>query len=425
MTNNILYKNNDVICFNKYHVFNNKTTDSENRINLIDNKLLTNPKYICLSLFVDKDNSVKFNIFDGSDKFKWSFKNDCIKYKYHKYLAVRDDKLVVSEKKQNWELVTHDHKTFIKSDDKFISSDIRYNIFLSENIKYALNFCVDDNLINHIKTPMKLNFEINNIINKLDVSDFIFHIPHDLILEPEYVQNVSTKKYNIGIILAAGTSSRFINSSEIKESKQLYPINSIPVINYSIEIMRNILDEIIIVTNSNNYNKIKDIAEAFDCNINVVINDVNCRTRSINAGLEYIKNTKKYMPMCANVIIHDSARPFVKENHIKTLIESSSKYLYSQYCLKLVNGLCKKDYIGYNIVNRDDYIEICTPICINYNLFDFVFTNYMNSTNSTNSTNIVSNEFIPILDILRIEYNMIEGKYNYLKKITMIDDLEN
>ena len=57
---------------------------------------------------------------------------------------------------------------------------------------------------------------------------------------------------NVGIILSAGTSSRFKN--KLKQFKQLFCINEIPVLQYSITTMVNTLDKIIIVTNSKCYN---------------------------------------------------------------------------------------------------------------------------------------------------------------------------
>ena len=79
---------------------------------------------------------------------------------------------------------------------------------------------------------------------------------------------------NIGIILAAGTSSRF---NQIVQ-KQLFEIDGKPIVNHSIDTMQ-FLDDLIIVTNSN-------------CKINtknkILINDVNCRLESIKVALDYL-----------------------------------------------------------------------------------------------------------------------------------------
>jgi len=75
---------------------------------------------------------------------------------------------------------------------------------------------------------------------------------------------------NIGIILAAGNSSRF----DSETPKQLYQIDGKEIIYHSIDTMSQSLDEIIVVSNSSCCDKIKTDAV-------VLINDVNCRLQSI------------------------------------------------------------------------------------------------------------------------------------------------
>ena len=74
-------------------------------------------------------------------------------------------------------------------------------------------------------------------------------------------------------------------------------------------------------------------------------------------------------------------------------------------------------HIDNEVVDRDKYIELCTPLCINYKLFNFIFKNYIQKEN------MITYEFIPILKILNINYNFIEGHYKYLKKITTFEDI--
>ena len=51
---------------------------------------------------------------------------------------------------------------------------------------------------------------------------------------------------NISIILAAGLSKRFNDITP----KQLYPINGKPLVQYSIDAIEPVVDDLIIVTNS-------------------------------------------------------------------------------------------------------------------------------------------------------------------------------
>jgi 2-C-methyl-D-erythritol 4-phosphate cytidylyltransferase len=85
--------------------------------------------------------------------------------------------------------------------------------------------------------------------------------------------------------------------------------------------------------------------------------------------------------------------------------------------LKLNNGLIKI-HNTFEAVDRNDYVELCTPICINFNLCMFIYKNYIEKNNR------ITHEFIPILDIMKINYEFIYGNINYLKKITTFEDLK-
>ena len=199
---------------------------------------------------------------------------------------------------------------------------------------------------------------------------------------------------NKGILLAAGNSTRF------GEPKQLYQINNKTIIEYSLDAMKS-LDETIVVTNSQCFNQIKKITP----NSTILINDINCRLKSIEKAINHIKSANK-------IIIHDSARPYITESHINTLIDQTVPY--SQYYLKLVNGLVKKTP-RYEVVDRNDYIELVTPQIINFHLFKFLFKRFILSGFTC--------EFLPLADLLKIEYKLIEGNHRHLKKITTKEDI--
>ena len=219
----------------------------------------------------------------------------------------------------------------------------------------------------------------------------------------------------VGVILAAGTSSRF--NSNIP--KQLYIINNKCVLQYSIDSMCDFVDEIIIVINKN----IKFNCTTKKCKITFIENDINKRIESLNKAIFYIKNLNNIK----NIIIHDGARPFVSKQYFENLIFNNEKnnMKYSQYALKLTNGLYKIKQNSTKIgksrslaarwrraaprprcrpVNRDEYIELCTPICISYDLLKIQKTE-------------------EILDSINISPNFLYGNYKQLKKITTIDDL--
>jgi 2-C-methyl-D-erythritol 4-phosphate cytidylyltransferase len=237
-------------------------------------------------------------------------------------------------------------------------------------------------------------------------------------------------KFNIGIILAAGNSTRFSSSSDYEHTqllqpKQLHILNGKPIINYSINAFLGMGDQdikmIIIVTNSKCYEKMLKIKTDYynDAdNIIFVVNDINCRIESMNSALKYIKSNK-LTP--SNVIVHDSARPFIRKEHLKILLTltSAKSFMYAQYFMKLVNGLLNIE--TQNFVNRDNFVEICTPVCMNYNFFNYFQTYYINSKDD--SGNRIYYEFIPIMKKLNIQYKLVEGHYNFLRKITTPEDM--
>jgi 2-C-methyl-D-erythritol 4-phosphate cytidylyltransferase len=221
------------------------------------------------------------------------------------------------------------------------------------------------------------------------------------------------KKLNVGILLCGGFGSRF--SSDIL--KQMYIIDNLPIFAHSLKILLNTLNAIVIVVNSACFNDIKNITETtLDSvsRIHIIINDDGDRLESIYTAICFIKNN-----LTANyIIIHDGARPFIKEEHIINLLSKmDDEILYAQYYLNLVNGLLKKIDGKYEEVDRSEFIEICTPICANFELYEFLFSKYLKKENR------ICWELIPVLDLLNIKYELIEGNYKYMRKITTLEDV--
>jgi 2-C-methyl-D-erythritol 4-phosphate cytidylyltransferase len=204
---------------------------------------------------------------------------------------------------------------------------------------------------------------------------------------------------NVGIILAAGKSSRFNNSIP----KQLYTINGKPIINHSIDILNQLLDEVIIITNSTCYSQIIT-------NNEILVNDVDDRIKSIKTALDYLNDDY------SNILIHDAARPFITKDCINNLIESQKNNFHSQYYLPIVNGLAKINESGsWEIPNRDKYIQLCSPQITNFKLFKSIFREYIESN--------IYCEILPIVSKLKYDYNLILGDDKYLRKITTINDI--
>jgi 2-C-methyl-D-erythritol 4-phosphate cytidylyltransferase len=211
---------------------------------------------------------------------------------------------------------------------------------------------------------------------------------------------------NTGIVLAAGNSSRFGG----KISKILYKINSQPLIKCSTDLLSKYLDKIIVVVNSKDYTKVKKILSKKTI---LVVNDIDNRLDSIKAGLDALKNTDTI----SNLLIHDAARPYITPEMIKTLLENTQKYQFTQYYLKIVDGLVIKTTTGYDVVDRDIYLQLCTPQIIDYHLFNFLFKKYIYPKNR------LSYEILPILNKFNIPFSLIQGDQRHLRKITTMNDV--
>lgn len=204
---------------------------------------------------------------------------------------------------------------------------------------------------------------------------------------------------NVAIILAAGNSKRFNQGTP----KQLYTVDGKPVINHSIDVISEYISDIIIVTNSDCKQKIST-----DCKI--VVNDVDNRLTSIKKAVDSIKNNNYQ-----NILIHDSARPFITSQHIESLIVHSQKNYHTQYYLQLVNGLATKIGPHWQVANREDFIELVTPQITDFETFKYIFYNYINIG--------LECEILPAISKLNLDYQLLKGENRWLRKITTIDDI--
>jgi 2-C-methyl-D-erythritol 4-phosphate cytidylyltransferase len=367
----------------------NEIKNDYDRILLMKKNVPYNPKYLFVTLLYSNDEIVFGRETDDS---YWIIANNYIKHKStNLFLSVINKNLTLTKAIQKWNI--HNNSIQNVRSKLFIACDIDYNIYMTTNKNDALDISIENNLICHIKSEFKVKFEINNAILK----SFSLTKLHKLLS--------NTGKKNVGILLAGGFSTRFDN----EKPKQLYELNNKPLFMYSVEAIVNILDTITIITNSKCYSEIKKLVKMYK-NVIVLKNDINCRLESISTGLAYFR--KNGCSTIQNVIIHDSARCFVTRNHFEKLI---NEHIYSQYYLKLINGLTQNTICGD--INRDDYVELTTPLSINFKLADFIFTNYIKKQNR------ITYEFITILKLLKIPYNMIEGHNSFLKKITTIQDI--
>jgi 2-C-methyl-D-erythritol 4-phosphate cytidylyltransferase len=381
----------NILCFKKFHL-----KYDPNMIFYINKKLnynISNPRF--MALFLNK-NSNKITLSTKLSNM-WEFIDGKIKSS-NLFLAIKNKKLVLSKKEQTWNL--YDNLLYNENKKQYVKLNYKYNIKLTENKNDATYFYCKNKEIAFIKSDFQIDFENNNILNNVTSKKI------NSLLNTE---ELNVKK-NIGILLSAGTSSRF----DSETPKQLYKLNDKEILLYSIESME-MLDLIIIVTNTINYDIIKYITKKIN-NIVIIYNDVNDRLVSLECGMKYLME-QFYANTINNIVIHDSARPFITKNHINVLLQSQMDNIYSHYGLSLVNGLVNlKNLYGPTI--REDFFELCSPFSIKYKYFCFIMQNYMNIKSR------ITWEFLPIIKLFDKKYNLIQGNYNELRKITTIDDVK-
>ena len=266
---------------------------------------------------------------------------------------------------------------------------IYYNnkLFLTKNKRKAA-LCINNKIY---ISPLRKAF--NNVIAKAPFPG---------------AQNMNSPKIYT-IILSAGTSSRF--KKKINIDKQLYILNSKPIINHSIDLFSK-YSTVIVITNS------KCKIES-DKNPIILINDINDRLESINTGLKYINAQNAQNAQNARVIIHDAARPFITDSYVKKLLKINRPFV--QYFTKINNGLYKL-YNKDSIIDREDFIELCSPLCINIDFFNYIWYNFIYI-----GAPPIAYEFLQIFDLFYghpdFKYKMIEGNSNILRKITTYGDI--
>jgi 2-C-methyl-D-erythritol 4-phosphate cytidylyltransferase len=320
----------------------------------------------------------------------WNFENNYLQC-VDKYLSIVNNEFILTNHPITTFYITNN---FIHDlNNNYLSIDVYGTIIIS---KHPLSTIIlYKKMLLFIKSKLHILFEINNCINSIQKINFsnIFN---------KTCKNIDG--LNIGILLSAGNSTRFHNNT----IKQLFIMDNKPLLLHSLDIMYPLLDLIIIIVNTTNFSQIQQITKSYK-NVILVINDVDCRLETIWSGIVYLYE-KQYN--INKIIIHDSARPFITKQHIYNLIHSSKSYIH--YCTKITNGLLN---IYNNETIREDFIQLCSPLSINYDIAYFIYKNYMSKEHR------ITWEFFYIVKLLNIDYEFLYDTDKYLRKITYYEDI--
>lgn len=208
------------------------------------------------------------------------------------------------------------------------------------------------------------------------------------------------------IILSAGNSTRYGKN----RNKNFEIIKAKTVIEYSIEAFEknSYIDDIIITIKESDIEKIKKIVENVKHNkkIEFVIGG-NTRKDSVYNS---ISKTNSQI-----VIIHDAARPLIKQDYINRSIESLNEYSGVTIGVKSKDTIKITDENGIVIstTNRRNTWIIQTPQCFNRDVLIKLHEKY--------NYNEVTDD-CSLLEMEGKEIKVIEGDYSNIK-ITTYEDL--
>lgn len=214
------------------------------------------------------------------------------------------------------------------------------------------------------------------------------------------------------VIVAAGMGKRM--KSNI--NKQYLLLKNNPILSYTIDKFENnnYIDEIIVVTREEEIDYCKtNIIEKYEFKkVKNVIAGGKERQDSVYNGLINVSSN------CNIVLIHDGARPFIKNNEINNIIE---KTLISDAC---VIGVKVKDTIKIvdnenNIIdtpNRDNLWAVHTPQSFSYELI-------LKAHEKCKKEGMIATDDSMLVEKLGVKVKMIEGSYDNIK-ITTPEDLD-
>ena len=208
------------------------------------------------------------------------------------------------------------------------------------------------------------------------------------------------------IILVAGNSTRFGQN----RNKNFEKINGKTVLYYSLKVFdkNKYVDNIIIATKEEEISKVKDIIkqENITKSVKIVVGG-NSRKQSV---YNCIKDVNSDI-----VIIHDGARPMIKQEYVNKCIENMDKFkgitigVRSKDTIKITD----ENNIVINTTERANTWIIQTPQCFNRKILLKMHNKYKKEEVTDDCA---------LLEIDNYKIKVIEGDYTNIK-ITTYEDL--
>lgn len=216
------------------------------------------------------------------------------------------------------------------------------------------------------------------------------------------------KKTVTAIIVAAGNSTRFGQN----KNKNLFEINGKPIIKYSIDVFNKSekIDDIILVIKEEEKEYFEDIVKTIKLNkpFRYVIGG-NSRKASVYNAL---KKTNSDI-----VIIHDGARPRIKEEYIDKCLIEMQNYKGATIGVKSKDTIkiCNDDGIVLETTKRANTYLIQTPQCFDREVLIKLHEKYIDDEDITDDCMLLEKDSYDI--------KIVQGDYTNIK-VTTFDDLK-
>lgn len=217
------------------------------------------------------------------------------------------------------------------------------------------------------------------------------------------------KDYISLIIAAAGSGSRM----KAGKNKVLLDLCGKLVIERTLEAFLKIeeIRELIIVAREDELEDLKVIAENYDFWALKLVAGGESRQDSINNGLSQVSEDSSY------VIVHDAARPFIKEEHIRGAISMAKDYGASAIGVRVKDTLKRVDHGNMikETIDRSCVWQVQTPQIFEKDLLKRAYEN-------ASLKNLSGTDDCSLLEYMDEKIYMYEGDYTNIK-LTTVEDM--
>ncbi len=210
-----------------------------------------------------------------------------------------------------------------------------------------------------------------------------------------------------GIIVAAGNSTRFGQG----RNKNLFEVNEKPIIAYSIEVLNKSkkINDIILVIKPEEREYFEDIQKIIK--LDKPIKYVNGGETRMESVYNALKETNSDI-----VIIHDGARPRIKEEYIDRCLEAMEEFKGATVAVKSKDTIkiCDDNGVVIETTKRANTYLIQTPQCFNREILLDLHEKFKGDNEITDDCMVLEKGGYSI--------KVVEGDYTNIK-VTTFDDL--